>query len=121
MSLRRVIVQHTVASSGHVMARSHSGKLLHFVSLCFRSSAPIDDIFARLLALDMLDCVDTIQFGADCSSERKSRGYTHAFLITFKDMLSRNQFLVHPEHIALTRFIGLHVEDMFVFDFVTPE
>ena len=53
------------------------GRLRHWVSFRLTPEAPADEIVARLLALDALECVRTIHFGNNCSPEGKSRGHTH--------------------------------------------
>jgi len=131
VSLRRVVVQRMTADAvptGHVRAesRSHAGVvahapssgLRHFVSFRFTPTAPTDAIVARLLALDALRCVRAIHFGTNCSPEGKARGHTHAAIVTFKDAAARDEYLVDPDHVAFTEFVGPYVEEVFVFDFV---
>tara|TARA_B110001452_G_scaffold8789_1_gene7661 strand:+ start:512 stop:1165 length:654 start_codon:yes stop_codon:yes gene_type:complete len=139
-SLRRVIVRWmsvpdaaTAAPGGHVgsaarrsrggevaaPAGGRPGRVKHFVSLSLTPTAPADEIVARLLALDSLPCVRTIEFGTNVSPEGKSRGHTHGFLITFDDIAARDAYLTDPEHVAFGEYAGAYIEDVYVFDFIS--
>ena len=95
------------------------GRLKHFVSFRLAPTAPSDEVVARLLALDSLPCVRTVEFGTNVSPEGRSRGHTHGFLITFDGAAGRDAYLTDPEHVAFGEYAGAYVEDVHVFDFVS--
>jgi hypothetical protein len=56
-------------------------------------------LFGELAALTrsipgLLDCFA----GANSSAEGLAKGFTHGFVMTFRDAASRDAYLPHPEH-----------------------
>ena len=49
--------------------------------------------------------------------EQKSKGFTHGFIVTFKDTKGREIYLPHPAHQDFVRLVGPHLADVLVFDF----
>ncbi|HTU99055.1 MAG TPA: Dabb family protein [Luteitalea sp.] len=61
-----------------------------------------------------------LEDGVNNSPENKNQGFTHVFLLTFKDAAARDAYLPHPEHVKfgqLLRGSGIFV-DAFVVDYV---
>lgn len=66
--------------------------------------------------------VDTIigyEAGTNVSTEGKSEGFTHAFVVTFKDEKDLAAYLVHPAHEAYVKVIRDRREHVIVFDYWT--
>lgn len=61
----------------------------------------------------------SFEHGANMSPEKKDLGFNHVYLITFKDVASRDAYLPHPDHVKFVELLGkLSVlEDVFVVDF----
>ena len=59
----------------------------------------IDQIFEKLLDLSetVPDIVDYVA-GVNDSPENLNQGYTHGFVMTFKDAAARDAYLPHPGH-----------------------
>ena len=61
-----------------------------------------------------------LEDGVNSSPENKNQGFTHIFLMTFKDAAARDAYLPHPDHVTfgqLLRSSGIFV-DAFVVDYV---
>ncbi len=61
----------------------------------------------------------SFEYGTNNSPENLNKGFTHVYLLTFKDAASRDAYLPHPEHKKFGELLGrLKVlEEPFVVDF----
>jgi hypothetical protein len=72
------------------------------------------DAFAELPK--KIDSIEAFEWGTDNSPEMLAQGFTHCFLLTFRDEAGRDKYLPHPEHekfkeLALQRIAGVLVVD----------
>ena len=114
---------------GAVEARGaqESGKkqLNHVVLIKFKGSATpeqikkVEDAFAALK--EKVPGVTSLRYGTNVSPEKKNKGYTHAFVLTFGSDKDRDGYLVHPEHKAFGKVLGPVLEDVLVIDFWSGE
>src|SRR5262245_16328037 len=101
--------------------RAADGKLYHVVSFKFKDSATkdqikqVEDAFRDLKA--KIKEIQTYEWGTNVSPEKHDKGFTHAFVLTFKDDKDRDAYLVHPEHKAFGKIVGPVLADVFVVDF----
>jgi lysophospholipase L1-like esterase len=63
-----------------------------------------------------IDAIEAFEWGRDNSPEMLAQGFTHCFLLTFRDEKGRDAYLPHPEHekfkeLALQRIAGVLVVD----------
>ena len=76
--------------------------ITHAVLLRFRkdvSKKDVDRVFAELAALrEKIPGLASFSGGPYSSPEGLNRGYTHGFVMTFRDQRSRDVYLTHPEH-----------------------
>ena len=56
-------------------------------------------------------------WGANNSPEGLSQGFTHGFVMTFRDSASRDTYLVHPEHEKVKDLVLPDVESVLIFDY----
>jgi lysophospholipase L1-like esterase len=77
----------------------------------------IEQAFAGLPA--KIDTIIDFEWGTDVSIEGKSKGFTHGFLVTFRDEAGRAVYLPHPAHEAFVKLVVPHIEDVLVFDYWT--
>lgn len=66
--------------------------------------------------------VDTIigfERGVNVSQEQKSEGFTHAFVVTFRDQAGLDTYLKHPAHDAYVKVVRDRREKVIVFDYWT--
>lgn len=77
----------------------------------------IEQAFAALP--EKIDTIIDFEFGTDVSIEGKSKGFTHCFLVTFRDEAGRAVYLPHPAHEAFVKLVVPHIEDVLVVDYWT--
>src|SRR3954447_4978128 len=80
----------------------------------------VTDAFRQLK--DKIPGILSFEQGVNNSPEKKNLGFTHVYLLTFKDAPARDAYLPHPDHKKFGELLGrLGVfEDVFVVDFA-PE
>lgn len=87
----------------------------------FKAGTPdktINKIFGDLKGLkDKIPGINDFAYGPYSSSDGLNQGYTHAFIMTFKDAASRDGFGPHPEHQRVVSTLGPHLETVLAFDF----
>jgi hypothetical protein len=65
-----------------------------------------------------LPFVTGFEWGRNSSPENLNHGYTHCFIVSFRDEAGRDAYLPHPEHQAFCReFLDPALEEAFVLDF----
>lgn len=95
----------------------------HVVVFKYKASATpaeIQQVTDAIRALkDKIPGILSFEHGANMSPEKKDLGFHHVYLMTFKDVTSRDAYLPHPEHVKFGALLGkLSVlEDVFVVDF----
>jgi hypothetical protein len=106
--------EETMATSG--------GLYRHVVLFKFKSGTDaktlggIERAFAALAA--KLPFVVDFEWGRNSSPEKLDRGYTHCFIVSFRDEAGRDAYLPHPEHQAFCRdFLDPNLDEVCVVDF----
>ena len=96
-------------------------KLQHVVCFKFKENASPQDIqkvekaFAALK--QKIPQIVALEWGTNVSKEKKDKGFTHCFIVTFKNEPDRDAYIEHPEHKAFVKVVGPVVDDVFVIDF----
>ena len=76
--------------------------LRHVVLFKFKPEATkeqIQEIVAGFQALPKkIDGITAFEWGTDVSPEGRAEGFTHCFVVTFKDARSRDAYLPHQAH-----------------------
>ena len=96
-------------------------KLQHVVSFKFKSSAAPEDIkkvedgFRALKG--KIPQIEKLEWGTNVSKEKRDKGFTHCFIVTFKSENDRDTYIAHPDHKAFGKTLGPVLEDVFVIDF----
>lgn len=64
----------------------------------------------------------SFEHGANNSSEGRDLGMTEVIIVTFRDAAARDAYLVHPDHIRFSTWLGeLNlIQDLVIVDF-TPQ
>ncbi len=108
-----------------ITSASAAEKLQHVVCFKFKSSASTEDIKKVEDAFQALKqkipLIVALEWGTNVSKEKKDKGFTHCFLLTFKNEQDRDAYIVHPEHKAFGKIVGPVLDDVFVIDFVAKE
>ena len=93
----------------------------HLVLLRFASDTPaverraIEAAFAALPG--QINGITAFEWGTDVSPEGLSKGFTHAFAVTFEDAAARDAYLPHAAHVAFVARLKPHLADVLVFDY----
>jgi len=109
-------------NASHSRADDSSGKILrHVVMYKFKDTTTpeqvqqVVDAFAGLPK--KIDAIIAFERGTNVSPEGKSEGFTHVFVVTFKDEASRDTYLKHPAHDAYVQVVKDKREKVIVFDY----
>ncbi|HEX3727803.1 MAG TPA: Dabb family protein [Pirellulales bacterium] len=73
------------------------------------------DAFARLPK--SIDTIIGYEHGTNVSTEGKSQGFTHVFVVTFRDEQGRDAYLAHPAHAEYVQVVRDRREKVVVFDY----
>lgn len=103
------------------------GKLFHLVSFKFKSDVTatqrneVEDAFRALKA--SIPEIVSIDWGTNVSKEGFDKGFTHAWVLTFKNEADRDAYLVHPAHKRFGELLGGKLADggVFVVDFISQQ
>lgn len=98
-----------------------SGTLRHMVSFKFKpeaSPADVAKVVSEFRALKQkIPVIVAFETGTNVSPEKLDKGFTHAFLLTFKTAADRDAYLVHPDHEVFAKMVGAYLADVFVIDY----
>lgn len=101
---------------------THDKVLRHAVFFSFKetsSEAEVQGVVDAFEALpEKIDAIIDFQWGTNNSPEGLDDGFTHCFLLTFKDEAGREVYLPHPAHKGdFADTLRPHMKDVFVIDY----
>jgi hypothetical protein len=64
-----------------------------------------------------IDVIAGFEWGTDVSVENLAQGFTHCFVVTFKDAKARDHYLPHPVHEEFKKLAIPRIEKVLVVDF----
>ena len=100
-------------------------KLQHVVCFKFKGTATAQDITKVEEAFRALKqkirLIQTLEWGTNVSQEKKDKGFTHCFILSFKSEQDRDTYISHPEHKAFGKLVGPLLDDVFVIDFLSKK
>jgi hypothetical protein len=111
----------TILLSSWVAQKSKEVK--HIVVFKYKATATasqIDEVTTAFIALKTkVPGITAFEYGVNNSPENLNKGFTHVYLLTFKDVAARDAYLPHPEHKKFGELLGrLNIlEEPFVVDF----
>jgi hypothetical protein len=98
--------------------------LRHVVLFAFKpeaTPAEVAAVEAAFAALpDQIPEIIAFEWGRDVSVEGKAQGFTHCFLVTFRDEAGRDAYLPHPAHQRFVDLVSRHREKGLVLDYWAP-
>lgn len=98
-------------------------RLRHMVLFKFKEGVTAEEIREVVEAFGALPSkIDTIvdfEQGTDVSVENLADGFTHGFLVTFRDAAGRDVYLPHAAHKEFVDLVRPKVEKVLVFDYWT--
>jgi hypothetical protein len=107
--------------SGMMVSANAADKLQHVVCFKFKTTATAQDIKQVEVAFEALKQkipqVVTLEWGTNVSKEKRDKGFTHCFVLSFKSEQDRDTYIEHPEHKAFGKIVGPVLDDVFVIDF----
>lgn len=101
------------------------GPIRHVVSFKFRKDADpaaikkVEESFAALK--QKIPQIQQLEWGTNVSPEKHDKGFTHCWIVSFKNAADRDAYLVHPDHEAFVGILKGVLEDVFVVDFIPKE
>lgn len=108
-----------------VSSLAADGPIRHVVSFKFKKDADpaaikkVEDAFAALK--QKIPFIEKLEWGTNVSPEKHDKGFTHCWIVSFKNAADRDAYLVHPEHKAFGANLKGVIDDVFVLDFVPQE
>jgi hypothetical protein len=103
-------------------SQQQAGQVLrHVVLFKFKdSSTPeqikaVEDAFSALPG--KINTIIDYEWGTNVSPENLAQGYTHCFLVTFKNAADRDAYLPHPAHKEFGQVLRPHLDKVLVVDF----
>src|SRR6266704_212151 len=115
------IILCSIALLGLTMNANAADKLQHVVSFKFKAAAAPGDIKKVEAAFEALKKkipqIVSLEWGTNVSKERKDKGFTHCFILSFKTEKDLDTYIAHPDHKAFGKIVGPVLEDVFVIDF----
>ncbi len=95
--------------------------LRHVVLLAFKATASrqdvqqIEEMFVQLE--HQIGEVAALEWGLNVSPENLAQGFTHCFVLTFETAADRDTYLTHPDHLAFSKRLEPHLENVCVIDY----
>jgi hypothetical protein len=100
---------------------SGSRRLRHVVLFKFKpevTGAQVQEVVQAFAKLPQrIEVIVGFEHGIDVSVENKQKGFTHGFVVTFRDKAGRDSYLPHPAHQEFVKLVGPRVADVLVFDY----
>jgi hypothetical protein len=94
----------------------------HVVCFKFKEEATpkqIKKIEAEFAALEKkIEAITGLEWGTNISPEDRAKGFTHCFIVSFKDRAGLDVYLPHKDHQAFVAILKPILDDVFVFDFI---
>jgi hypothetical protein len=98
--------------------------LRHIVMYKFKDDvkpAQVQEVVDAFAALPKkLPLIIGFEHGTNVSKEGKSEGFTHIFVVTFKNEADRDAYIAHPAHEEYVKVVRDKREKVVVFDYWTP-
>ncbi len=98
------------------------GVYRHVVVFKFKQTATpeqINEIVEDFAGLqNQIDAITGFEHGVNVSPEGLDQGFTHVFLVSFKDKAGLEQYLPHPAHKTFVEQLRPLLEEPFVVDYV---
>jgi hypothetical protein len=109
-------------SGSESAAKEPSAKVLrHVVLYKFKESVTptqLQEVVDAFSALPKkIDTIAGFEKGTNVSTENKSEGFTHCFVVTFHDEAGRDAYLKHPAHDDYVKVVRDRREKVIVFDY----
>src|SRR5436189_4533877 len=123
--LRRLLRTFVPLALVLAMSASHASAadkvLRHIVMYQFKDDvtpAQLKEVIDAFAGLPKkIDTIIGFEHGTNVSKEGKSDGFTHVFVVTFKNEADRDAYIAHPAHDAYVKVVRDRREKVIVFDY----
>ena len=99
--------------------------LRHVVIFKFKEASPaveVQKVVDGFRALgSKIPEIASFEYGTNNSPEGLNDGFTHCFLVTFKNEKDRDAYLPHPAHKAFVELLKPHLDKAMVIDYWAAE
>jgi len=101
------------------------GVVRHVVLFKFKDSATpeqvrgVEEKFRALKS--KIPQIQDLEWGTNVSPENHAQGFTHCFLLTFRDAAARDAYLPHPAHKEFGGALGPYLDKVLVVDYVSRD
>jgi lysophospholipase L1-like esterase len=106
------------------MLEAVEGKILrHVVLFKFKDDVTPEQVqevvtaFAALKA--KIETIEDFEWGTDVGVENLAAGFTHCFVVSFRDTAGRDLYLPHPAHEDFKKLVGPRLDKVLVVDYWT--
>ena len=95
--------------------------LRHVVIIKFKDNATpaqikeVENAFAALPT--KIKTITGFEWGTNVSPENLEQGYTHCYLLSFKNAADRDAYLPHPAHKEFGQILGPYLDKVLVVDY----
>ena len=101
------------------------GQVRHIVCIKFKEGTKPEEIKKVETAFrdlkNKIKEVLALEWGTNVSAEKRDKGFTHCFILTFMDERDVKAYANNPEHKAFGALLKPLVDDVFVIDFHVKE
>ncbi len=106
----------TIASS---LADGPVRHVVHFKFKAGADQAKVQKVVEEFAALrTKIPMIESLEYGTNVSPEGLDQGFTHCWILSFKNAADRDAYLVHPDHKAFGAGLKPVLEAALVVDFV---
>ncbi|MDB6171289.1 MAG: Dabb family protein [Chthoniobacteraceae bacterium] len=99
------------------------GPIRHVVHFRFKpgaDQAQVQKVVEEFAALrTKIPLIESLEYGTNISPEGLDQGFTHCWIVSFKNAADRDAYLVHPDHKAFASGLKPVLDAALVVDFVT--
>lgn len=118
------VARQMLRALGHAPAKPQEGSVMrHIVLFKFKDGldqANIDEVVEAFGQLpNKIDQIIGYEAGTNVSPEQLDQGFTHAFVVSFRNAADRDAYLPHPAHKEFVKLIDGKIDKVLVFDFAT--
>ena len=110
-----------VGTLSRANAGEHTGHFRHVVCFKFKDGTPaveVAEIEKEFGALkDKIDTIIDYEWGTSDNIEPPNDGFTHCFVVTFKDKKGLEVYLPHADHQAFVALLKPKLDKVFVMDY----
>ena len=112
----------TLHADNHGKKSTDAAPFRHVVMFKFKDDATKEQVKALENGFSALPAkIDTIvdyEWGTNVGDRNKNQGFTHCFIVTFKDKAGLDVYIPHPAHKEFVKQLMPSLDKVLVFDFV---